>query len=95
MSSLAEYRNPPVHEVILSLHVTDPVEDAALEELSGAIPPKYSRRDRSTRIEAEISVGPTGTGVNSKTVFDGWLFKTEDQSRVLQTAKSQVSFQPS
>jgi uncharacterized protein (TIGR04255 family) len=90
-----DYRNPPVHEVILNLVFASPVERARIE----SIPQRLSEFGTLRSARAEVagvtfSIGPSGqqqfVGPTAQT--DGWWFRDDPQTRVLLTNSTQVDF---
>src|SRR5690348_7976085 len=80
------YRQPPVHEVILSLVLTQPADVARLEKLGDVLGARFPTRERRDLAAFQLTFGPAGQQLtSSQPQFDGWLFKDNAPTRVLLT----------
>src|SRR5436189_2571132 len=85
-----EYRNPPIHEVILDVQFQRSLEEPALRDLRGRLG-SFSQAEQQNLMQVQMAVGPSGAGYqNMISQFGGWVFK-KDGGWVLQTAPSSLT----
>jgi uncharacterized protein (TIGR04255 family) len=81
-----EYRNPPVHEVILDVQFHRTVDEKALRDIRTRLASSFAEVEPLNVMQVQMFTGPSGqTFQSSATQFGGWVFKEKDQSWVLQT----------
>jgi uncharacterized protein (TIGR04255 family) len=79
-----EYRNPPVHEVILDVQFQQALDERTLRELRGRLADSFAIVDAQNLMQLVMQVGPPGQAFqNTVSQFGGWSFR--DQGWVLQT----------
>lgn len=85
-----EYRNPPVHEVILDVQFHRSLDEKLLRELRGRLKSSFAQADQQNLMQMVMQVGAAGQAVqNTLTQFGGWLFR--DQGWVFQTTPTALT----
>lgn len=87
-----EYRNPPVHEVILDVQFQRTLDEKILRELRERFTESFPQAEQQNLMQMQLVVGPTGQAFQSSaSQFGGWLLKGRDPRWVLQTGQAAVT----
>lgn len=90
--ALPTFRNPPVHEVILSLQFQARTELKELDRLADLLPDRFPISEPLETQQVELSMTPTGDAtVQVKRDVLGWIMKNEGPTRVIQAARDSLS----
>src|SRR5688572_2718473 len=90
-SEVVRYRQPPVHEVILSLVFTEAVNTTALEKLPERLTSAFTKRERREFSSFGVTFGPAGQQLTTQEPqFDGWLYRDDAPTRILVAARQQI-----
>jgi len=86
-----EYRNPPVHEVILDVQFQRGLDEPVLRELRGRLAESFPHVEQQNLMQVQMAVGPSGAGYqNMLSQFGGWVFK-RDGGWLVQTAPMSIT----
>jgi uncharacterized protein (TIGR04255 family) len=89
--SRREYRNPPVHEVIIDVQFHRSLDEKVLRELRGRLAESFPHAEQMNQMQMVLAMGPGGTGYqNMVSQFGGWSFK-KDETWTLQTAPTALT----
>src|SRR5436190_21927039 len=89
---LPTFRNPPVHEVILSLQFQARTDLRELDRASDLLPDRFHTSEPLEAQHLEMAVTPTGdASVRVRKEVLGWVLKNEGPTRVVQVALDLLS----
>jgi uncharacterized protein (TIGR04255 family) len=81
-----EYRNPPVHEVLLDVQFHRSLDEKVLRELRDRLLDSFPQAEPQNLMQMQVVLGPTGQTLQSSvSQFGGWLFRGSDPGWLLQT----------
>src|SRR5688572_30586258 len=92
MPSRLAFRNPPVHEVILTVQFQARAELAALDQAAKLLSEPLLEPERVENHLVELVGTPTGeAGARVKREVTGWAFKTPGPTKVVQATRDAIS----
>jgi uncharacterized protein (TIGR04255 family) len=88
-----QYRNPPVHEVILDVQFQNGLDERVLRGLRERFTELFPQAEPQNLMQVQLVLGPTGQAFQSTGAqFGGWLLKGPDPRWVLQLGQTAITF---